>query len=98
MSTDIRCHVWKCGPRINQLLSRDITDILQNEINPVLTSPLEVNEWNQFAWVQERKIKPLQLLILVGCLEISQIFTFRLVNGFHMPENFKKIKLFQIVL
>lgn len=91
MSTDIRCHVWKYGPRINQLLSWDITDILQNEINPVLTSPLEVNEWNQFAWVQERKIKPLQLLILVGCLEISQIFTFRLVNGFHKPKTFKKI-------
>lgn len=49
MSTDIPCHAEKHSLRINQLLSRDITDILQNEINPVLTSPLEVYEYNQFA-------------------------------------------------
>lgn len=91
MSSDNRRHGRKCEPSINQLLSRDITDILQNEINPVLTSPLEVYKYNQFAWVQERKIKPLQLLILVGSLEISQIFTFRLLNGFHKPKNYKKI-------
>lgn len=49
MSSDNRRHGRKCEPSINQLLSRDITDILQNEINPVLTSPLEVYKYNQFA-------------------------------------------------
>ena len=62
MSTDIRCHFEKCGPRINQGLSRDMADILQNEINPVLTSPLEVYEYKQFAWVEERKIKSITRL------------------------------------